>query len=108
VDSNQSFGDLLQYLTGSGPVQARRRKRARAGWPDGRRKFGTVSQAILSVLARAESDMKVSAIREEVERLLDGEVSRFNVSDYLRTRSRGPRPLFIHTRPGHYRLVRER
>ena len=45
-------------------------------------------------------------VREEVERLLGGPVSRFSVSDYLLVRSKGSRPLFVKTRRGHYRLVR--
>jgi hypothetical protein len=49
--------------------------------------------------------MKVKAIRDEVERLLGGKVSRHSVSDYLLTRSKGPRPLLERTRHGHYRLL---
>ena len=49
--------------------------------------------------------MKVKAIREEVERRLGGDVSRFSVSDYLLTRSKGEKPLFARTRHGHYRLL---
>jgi hypothetical protein len=74
--------------------------------PDGRRKFGTVSGAILHVLWQAHDEMRVKAIRDEVERLLGGTVSRFPVSDYLLTRSSGPRPLFERTRHGHYRILR--
>ncbi len=51
--------------------------------------------------------MSVKAIRAEVEALLGGSVSRFSVSDYLITHSKGTRPLFIRTRHGHYRLLRE-
>jgi hypothetical protein len=49
--------------------------------------------------------MSVKAIRVEVEALLGGSVSRFSVSDYLLTRSKGSRPLFTRTRRGHYRLL---
>lgn len=105
--SNHPFADLLQCLTGGDSDQERDRLRsARAGWPDGRRKFGTVSGAILSVLTQTDAEMRVKAIHAEVERLLDGSVSRYSVADYLRTRSTGPRPLFIRTRRGHYRLLR--
>ena len=82
------------------------RARVRAGWPDGRRKFGTVSTAIVDVLSATNGELAVSAIRAEVERLLGGPVSRFSVSDYLLVRSKGSRPLFVKTRRGHYRLVR--
>jgi mRNA-degrading endonuclease RelE of RelBE toxin-antitoxin system len=49
--------------------------------------------------------MSVKAIRAEVEILLGGSVSRFSVSDYLLTRSKGPRALLTRTRRGHYRLL---
>lgn len=50
--------------------------------------------------------MRVKAIHAEVQHVLGGSVSRYSVSDYLLTRSKGPRPLFVRTRHGHYRLVR--
>ena len=56
-------------------------------------------------LAQSGTEMSVLAIRAQVEALLGGSVSRFSVSDYLLTRSRGPKPLFIRMRRGHYRLV---
>ena len=71
---------------------------------DGRRKFGTVSGAILAVLAEADSEMRVKTIHYDVERALGGRVSRYSVSDYLLTHSKGPTPLLIRTRHGHYRL----
>jgi hypothetical protein len=104
--SNHSFADLLQCLTGDAADQEREQRRSPcAGWPDGRRKFGTVSGAVVSVLADANSEMRVKAIHAEVERILDGDVSRYSVSDYLRTRSKGPKPLFVRTRHGHYQLL---
>ena len=107
--SNHPFKDLLQCLTRDDSHQDQGRSRAlRAGWPDGRRKFGTVSGAIVSVLAHADCEMRVKAIHAEVERLLEGTVSRYSVADYLRMRSTGPRPLFTWTRHGHYQLLRRR
>jgi hypothetical protein len=76
-----------------------------AGWPDGRRKLGAVSGAILAVLEQHVGEMSTKAIREQVEILLGGSVSRFSVSDYLLTRSKKPSPLFERTRHGHYRLL---
>jgi hypothetical protein len=105
--SNQFFGDLLQCLTSPRSDQGRIRERPKAGWPDGRRAFGTVSTAVIRVLTAAGSEMKVKAIRDEVERLLGDEVSRFSVSDYLLKNSKGPRRLFDRTRQGHYKLARE-
>ena len=79
----------------SGSHQGRVRSRSpHAGWPDGRRKFGTIGGTILAVLAQTDSEMRVKAIHAEVERVLGGSVSRYSVSDYILTRSKGPRPLF--------------
>lgn len=104
---SRPLSDLLSHsLTGADDGQDLREVKATAGWPDGRRKFGTVSEAILRVLAEAEGELPVAAIRAEVERLLDGPVSRFSVSDYLLVRSKGRRPLFERTRHGRYRLLR--
>jgi len=101
------LSDLLSHsLTGLDKDQDLGGVRTTAGRPDGRRKFGTVSGAILHVLSQAHDEMRVKAIRDEVERLLGGTVSRFSVSDYLLTRSSGPRPLFERTRHGHYRILR--
>jgi len=91
--SNHSFRDLLQCLTGERTRQdPPRAKKPTAGWPDGRREFGTVSAAILAVLAEADSEMRVKAIHHAVEQVLGGRVSRYSVSDYLLTRSKDPRP----------------
>ena len=56
------------------------------------------------VLTNAESDMRMKAIHAEVERALGGSVSFQSVADYLIKRSQGPKPLFVRTRYGHYRL----
>ena len=104
--SNHSFTDLLQCLTGEGSVQApRRAETERAGWSDGRRKFGTVGGAIVAVLSRAESEMRTRDIHREVEEGLGGSVSFQSVADYLIRRSKGSRPLFVRIRYGHYRLL---
>jgi len=65
----------------------------------------TVLTAIVEVLSATDGELSVRAIRAEVERRLGGPVSRFSVSDYLLVRSKGPRPLFVRTRRGHYRRV---
>ncbi|MHB8469951.1 MAG: hypothetical protein ACYDCH_09380 [Gaiellaceae bacterium] len=64
-----------------------------------------MSGAIVAVLSRAESEMRMRTIHAEVERVLGGSVSFQSVADYLIKRSKGPRPLFVRTRYGHYRLV---
>lgn len=103
--SNHPVQDLLQCLTGDFYGQGRTpRAEPSAGWPDGRRAFGTVGDSIVSVLARAGSEMRIRAIHEEVETVLEGSVSFQSVADYLRRRSSGRRPLFVRTRYGHYQL----
>ena len=97
--------DFFQSLIGDNCRKVRKRRTAaRGGWPDGRRAFGSVSGAIVAALAGG-GEMKVKTICDEVERLLGGKVSRHSVSDYLLTRSKGPRPLFERARHGHYRLL---
>src|SRR5437870_8412801 len=102
---SDSLSDLVFHsLTAPDEDQERSEVTATTSWPDGRRRFGTVSGAILRVLAEADDELSVRAIRTGVERLLGGSVSRFSVSDYLLVRSKGSRPLFERTRHGHYRL----
>jgi hypothetical protein len=105
--SNHSFADLLQCLTTHGSSQEPRRAPARpAGGSDGRRTFGTVSGAVVAVLTRADSEMRMRSIHAEVEQALGGTVSFQSVADYLTKSSKGPRPLFVRTRYGHYRMLR--
>jgi hypothetical protein len=60
--------DLLSHsLTGLDEDQAIRSVRTAAGWPDGRRGFGTVSGAIVQALEQAGgSELSVKKIRLEV------------------------------------------
>jgi hypothetical protein len=102
--SNHSLADLLHCLTRDSSDQGLDQPVERAGWPDGRRKFGEVSGAIIAVLTQAGSEMRLRDIHAEVERLLVGRVSFQSVADYLVTRSKGPKPLFARTRYGHYQL----
>jgi hypothetical protein len=69
--SNRGLKALLQFLTSRAWKQAQRRPLfARGGAPDGRRKFGTVRDAILAVLEDAGSALRVRDIHERVEKLL--------------------------------------
>jgi hypothetical protein len=74
--------------------------------PDGRRKCGSVSSAIVDVLSAAESDLCIRDIQTSVEALLGSAVSRSSVKGYLHNRSRGRNPLFKRTARGRYRLSR--
>jgi hypothetical protein len=58
------------------------------------------------VLSETDSEMRLRDIHTEVERVLGGRVSFQSVADYLLKRSKGPRPPFVRTRYGHYRLSR--
>lgn len=103
--SNHSLVDLLNCLTRVRPDQGLDQEpKETAGWPDGRRQFGQVSGAIVVVLSETASEMRLRDIHAGVERVLGGRVSFQSVADYLLTRSKGPRPLFVRTRYGHYQL----
>ncbi len=104
--SNRSFEDLLQYLTPEKFSKAPRRAKPKAGWSDGRRKFGTVRGAVLTVLKRAGGEMRMRDVHAEVEQELDGTVSFQSVADCLIKGSKGAKPHFERTRHGHYRLLR--
>ena len=102
--SNHDFQAIIHSLTTGDGRQARRRANSKAGWPDGRRKFGTVSTAIKTVLTRYGGEMRMRDVHREVERLLGGAVSFQSVADFLIKNSKGPKALFEKPRYGHYRL----
>lgn len=102
--SHPLSGLLSHSLTGLKEDQDLPQIETTPGWPDGRRAFATVSSAIVNALAHGQ-EMSVKAIRSVVEDELGGPVSRFSVSDYLLTRSKGPNPVFVRTRHGYYRLL---
>lgn len=104
--SNPRVGPVYERLTSGDCHQARIRRRpsTRGIAPDGRRKFGTVSGAIVQVLTDAASELPVREIRARVERLLNSPVSRHSVKSHLHKRVGGPRPLFQRTARGRYRL----
>jgi hypothetical protein len=105
--SNHDLTTLFQSLTHQAWTQASR-PTAQSGRPasDGRRKFGTVRDAIVQVLAEADSDLRVREIQKRVESVLGGLVSPSSVKDYLRKGCRRRVPVFeYHGRDG-YRLAR--
>ena len=104
--SNHHFQTIIHSLTTGEGRQARRRAKPKAGWSDGRRKFGTVSGAIKVVLSTSSEAMRMKDIHVEVERLLGGPVSFQSVADYLIKNSKGPTPLFERPRYAHYRRSR--
>src|SRR5713226_5090357 len=83
--SNPDLMALLQRLTTHDWKQAPQSHRSASGpAPDGRRKFGTVRDAIIEVLAQAGSEVRVKDIQNGVEQILIGSVSTSSVKDYLR------------------------
>ena len=102
--SNPELTSLYQCLISRDWHKARRRKQGLAGWSDGRRKFGSVGQAIVQVLARADTELRVEDIHKSVEYLLGGPVSRSSVKNYLRRGCERRAPLFERVSHGRYRV----
>ena len=73
--------------------------------PDGRRKFGTVRDAIVQVLAQADRELRVREIQKGVEDVLGGPVSHSSVKDYLRKGCRRRVPVFEYRGRRGYRLA---
>ena len=69
--SNPDLATLFQSLTARDWKQATRLHGSAGGIaPDGRRKFGTVRDAIVQVLDHAGSELRVRDIQEGVEEIL--------------------------------------
>lgn len=105
VLSNPQTEVIFQRLTkrawkqvGRSPVSPRDRSR------DGKLKFGTVSTAVLVILARAESPLRLIEIHAQVEQLLGMDVSRSSVKQFLSAESRHRRARFKRVGPGRYQL----
>lgn len=106
--SNHELAALLQRLTARDWKQADRRHPSAGGVaPDGRRKFGTVRDAIVLVLEQASCELRVRDIHQGVEKLFGESVSSSSVKDYLRKGCRRRVPLFEYCgRRGFYRLAK--
>src|SRR5436853_3380056 len=105
--SNPDLKTLLQGLTGPDRKQADPPQRTRGGIaPDGRRKFGTVRDAIVQVLGDVGAELRVRDIHARVEALLGEEVSASSVKDYLHKDRRRKVPLFEYRGRDGYRLMR--
>ena len=104
VLSNPDLQDLFQSLTSQPRRKQRQRKSENEGpAPDGRRKFGTVSGAVVQVLAETELDLQVKEIWIGVQQLLGEPVSRHSVKSYLH-RGTYELKIFERVRHGRYRL----
>jgi hypothetical protein len=71
-----------------------------------RRKFGSVSDAVVQVLGEARADLRVSEVQSCVERILEGQVSSSSVKNCLTRGSERKHPLFERVGHGRYRLIR--
>ena len=58
----------------------------------------------MAVLTDAGGEMRLRDIHGQVEQRLGGSVSLYSVADFLLRRSKGPKPLFVHTGYGRYAL----
>jgi hypothetical protein len=105
--SSRALAESLHSLTADLRDQAARRRtgKSRFAYAEGKRRFGTVGKAVVEVLSEAGEEMTPRAVHQAVERKLGGEVSFYSVYDRLRVKSKGPEPLFEHSRHGYYRLL---
>ena len=105
--SNHDLTTLFQRLTAGDWKQAHRPHQLVGGVaPDGRRKFGTVRDAILAVLEQTDCELRVRDIHEGVEKLLGESASSSSVKEYLRRGCRRRTPLFEYRASRGYRLSR--
>jgi hypothetical protein len=107
VLSNTQTEVLYQRLTARDWRQVpwavpRRRDRSR----DGKLKFGTVSSAVLAVLAEADGPMRFIEIHGRVEELLGISVSKGTVKEFLSAEAREGRSRFRRLGRGLYHMPR--
>jgi hypothetical protein len=108
VLSNIQTEALFQRLTRRDWRQVRQpppRPRDRAR--DGKLKFGTVSGAVLTVLAQTGKPMRFIEIHASVEALLDTPVSRSSVKQFLSDEARHRKPRFVRLQRGLYQVSTE-
>jgi hypothetical protein len=107
--SNHDTTALYQWLTSRNWHKQRKTRVSGDGpRPGGRRQFGSVREAILSVLARADVARRVRDIQVDVEQVLGDEVSRSSVKNYLHKGSKRAIPLFEYCGRRGYRLRQDR
>jgi hypothetical protein len=104
--SNHDVATLFQSLTARDWRQVERRHPSAGGVaPDGRRKFGTVRDAIVTVLWEAGGERRARDIHEGVEKLLGESVASSSVKACLRRGCHRRRPLFEYRASSGYRLI---
>jgi hypothetical protein len=106
--SNIQTEALYERLTRRDWRQVRRRPaKPRDRARDGKLKFGTVSSAVLAVLAQKGEPMRFIEIHAGVEGLLDMPVSRSSVKQFLSDEARHRKPRFVRLQRGLYQLGTE-
>jgi hypothetical protein len=101
--SHTALTDVLEQLDARDwRVAERPRKERRT---TGRRKFATVSDAVVQVLSETGSVLRFIEIYEAVERLLDGPVARSSVKNALAREGSRRHPRFERVGYGRYRLM---
>jgi hypothetical protein len=104
--SNHEFGSRLQRLTSPNRHQPRHLKPSMDGpKPDGRRRFGQVSEAAARVLQNEPAGLRVRDVHARVELLLGEPVSWGSVKSALNRLSKGSDPRFVQIYRGRYRLL---
>jgi hypothetical protein len=97
---------LFQRLTRRDWRQVRRRPpRPRDRSLDGKLKFGTVSGAVLAVLAEACTPLRFIEIHAQVEAALNTPVSKASVKSFLSAEGNHPKPRCVRVDRGLYRLA---
>ena len=96
---------LLSILSRPTSRSKRRSTKPRRPAVDGRRRWGLVGQAVVTVLARADASLSAHDIRLEVEKLLGTPVSRHSIAYVLKRGSRRSGPAIIQTNHRYYRLI---
>lgn len=70
-----------------------------------RRRFGTVKDRVVDVLAEADTELSYSEIHRALEELLDEPVARSSVKNALTRGCLGRRPVFERVAHGRYRRL---
>src|SRR6266511_3933130 len=105
--SNHDLTTLLHRLTTCDWKQARREQHGAGGVaPDGRRRFGSVSDAIVEALIAAGSDgLRATEIHAVVQAKLGGEVSPSSIKNHLAKNCHGAGARFERVAWGRYRFA---
>lgn len=103
--SHVEVSDRLERLSHRDWCPVARRRQAAGPTGPSKRKFGTVGDAVVRVLAEAGSELRVMEVQLGVEQLLGGPVARSSVKNYLKRGSERRHPLFERVGRGRYRLL---